>query len=83
MYVIDENTSIFHEQESSLCFPFSSNGSDNTLEGFEKAEGESGDLSVLFHLSCSLCIHLRWCCPFLLQVTASAVVGNAHALKAA
>lgn len=48
MYVIDENTFIIHKQESPVCFPIGSNGSDNTLEGFKKAEGESGNLSVLF-----------------------------------
>lgn len=82
MYVIDENTFIIRKQESPVCFRIGSNGSDNTLEGFKKAEGESGNLSVLFHLSCSLCSHLRCCCPFLLQVTAS-VVDDAHTLKAA
>lgn len=53
MYAIDGNTFIFHKQESPACFHFISNGSDNTLEGFEKAEGESRDLPAALCASIS------------------------------
>lgn len=77
MPALDESTLIFNRQGGR----FSSNGNDDTLEDFEKAEAESAGLGVLLHLSCSPGVHLRCCCPFLLQVSCSADVGNTDALE--
>lgn len=54
MYALDENTFIFNRQER--CS--SNSGNDNTLEGFEEAEGKSTGLIVLLHPR----VHLRCCC---------------------
>lgn len=73
MYALDESTFIFNRQEG--CS--SSSGNDNTLESFEKAEGESAGLRVILHPRA----HLRCCCLTFPHIMGYAAGGDVHALK--